>query len=202
MTQVGKQRQYIQILTGIGVVISIALFIFFQQHQSYFQVGGAFQQYLGQMGLLAPIIFILAQMVQVVYPIIPGGMTSVIGYIAFGPVWGFVYNLTGIFLGSLMAFALARRYGENFARAFVSEETYNKYIGYLEKNDGKFYEKFLGIAFALPGFPDDFLCMVSGLSQMTFKRFTLIFLLTKPVTLYLYTIVAYQGFGYLLALLR
>lgn len=57
MTQVGKQRQYIQILTGIGVVISIALFIFFQQHQSYFQVGGAFQQYLGQMGLLAPIIF-------------------------------------------------------------------------------------------------------------------------------------------------
>lgn len=32
MTQVGKQRQYIQILTGIGVVISIALFIFFQQH--------------------------------------------------------------------------------------------------------------------------------------------------------------------------
>ncbi|WP_264879784.1 hypothetical protein [Streptococcus alactolyticus] len=114
MTQVGKQRQYIQILTGIGVVISIALFIFFQQHQSYFQVGGAFQQYLGQMGLLAPIIFILAQMVQVVYPIIPGGMTSVIGYIAFGPIWGFVYNLTGIFLGSLMAFALARRYGENF----------------------------------------------------------------------------------------
>ena len=111
MTQVGKQRQYIQILTGIGVVISIALFIFFQQHQSYFQVGGAFQQYLGQMGLLAPIIFILAQMVQVVYPIIPGGMTSVIGYIAFGPIWGFVYNLTGIFLGSLMAFALARRYG-------------------------------------------------------------------------------------------
>ena len=40
-------------------------------------------------------------MIQVIYPIVPGGMTSVIGYLAFGPIWGFVYNFTGIFIGSL-----------------------------------------------------------------------------------------------------
>ena len=88
------------------------------------------------------------QVVQVIYPIVPGGMTSVIGYIAFGPIWGFVYNFTGIFIGSLIAFALARRYGETFVKAFVSQETYDKYIGYLDKNNGKSYAMILGAAFA------------------------------------------------------
>ena len=78
-------------------------------------------------------------------------------------------------------------------KAFVSQETYDKYIGYLDKNNGKSYAMILGAAFALPGFPDDFLCMVSGLSKMSFKKFVTIFLLTKPVTLYLYTVIGYKG---------
>ena len=131
MIETGSQRKYIQILTGIGFIISIALFVFFKQHPAYFQVGGLFQSYLGSLGLFAPLIFMALQVVQVIYPIVPGGMTSVIGYIAFGPIWGFVYNFTGIFIGSLIAFALARRYGETFVKAFVSQETYDKYIGYL-----------------------------------------------------------------------
>lgn len=200
MRPAGSQKKYLQILAIIGLLLSFALLIFFKQHPAYFQVGGLFQTYLGQMGLYAPLIFMLLQLVQVIYPIIPGGMTSVIGYIAFGPVLGFVYNFTGIFIGSLIAFALARRYGETFAKAFVSEETYNKYMTYLNRKEGHTYAILLGLAFALPGFPDDFLCMVSGLSQMTWKRFVLIFLLTKPVTLYLYTLIAYKGLDYLLQL--
>jgi len=202
MTVAGTQRKYIQILTGIGFAISVGLFIFFKQHPTYFQVGGLFQSYLGNLGLFAPLIFMALQMIQVIYPIVPGGMTSVIGYLAFGPIWGFVYNFTGIFLGSLLAFGLARRYGESFAKAFVSQETYDKYIGYLDKNDGKYFAKLLGAAFALPGFPDDFLCMVSGLSKMTWKKFITIFLITKPVTLYLYTVIGYQGLSFLLTLFK
>ena len=50
---------------------------------------------------------------------------------------GFVYNFTGILWVSV-AFGLARRW-RKFAKAFVSQETYDKYIGYLDKNDGKYY---------------------------------------------------------------
>ncbi|KXU10012.1 Immunoreactive protein Se23.5 [Streptococcus gallolyticus] len=42
--------------------------------------------------------------------------------------------------------------------------------------------------------------MVSGLSKMTWKKFITIFLITKPVTLYIYTVVAYKGLNYLLTL--
>ena len=72
----------------------------------------------------------------------------------------FIISLVSL-LGLLSPFALARRYGETFVKAFVSQETYDKYIGYLDKNNGKSYAMILGAAFALPGFPDDFLCMVS-----------------------------------------
>ena len=78
MVEAGTQRKNIQILTGIGFIISIGLLIFFKQHPTYFQVGGIFQSSLGQLGFFAPLIFVLLQVVQVVYPIIPGGMTSVL----------------------------------------------------------------------------------------------------------------------------
>ena len=104
---------------------------------------------------------------------------------------GFIYNTTGIFIGSVLAFLLARRYGEVFVKSFVSDQVYDKYIVYLDK--GKFFERFLAMAFILPGFPDDFLCMVAGMSKMTLKKFIWITLLTKPATLYLYTVLSYHG---------
>ncbi|MGT2907391.1 TVP38/TMEM64 family protein [Streptococcus dentiloxodontae] len=195
-----SQKRVIQLIALLGLIFSIWLLIYFKLHPNLLAVGGTFQINLVKMGIWAPILFILLQMIQVIYPIIPGGMTSVIGHIIFGPLVGFIYNFTGIFLGSLAAFGLARRYGKSFAGAFVSETTYQKYTGYLEKNDGKFFARLLGAAFVLPGFPDDFLCMVAGMSKMSWQRFILIFLITKPATLYLYTLISYKGLNWVLAL--
>lgn len=122
----------------------------------------------------------------------PHGLTCVLGHVVFGPFLGFIYNTVGIFIGSLISFMLARKYGAQFAKIFVSDDTYNKYIPCLDK--GKYFERFLAAAFILPGFPDDFLCMVAGLGKMSLRKFTAIFLLAKPVTLYIYTVLTYQGF--------
>ena len=114
-----------------------------------------------------------------------------VGHVLFGPFMGFMYNTTGILIGSVLAFLLARRYGETFVKSFVSDQVYDKYIVYLEK--GKIFERFLATAFILPGFPDDFLCMVAGMSKMNLKRFIWITFLTKPATLYIYTVLSYHG---------
>ena len=184
-------KQWIKIITVIGILISVISAIYVKTHPSLFAVGGAFYQTLHHIGIFAPLLFILVQIIQVVYPVIPGGLTCVVGHALFGPLWGFVYNFTGIFLGSIFAFLLARRYGETFVKSFVSDQTYDKYITYLDK--GKFFERFLAAAFILPGFPDDFLCMVAGLSKMSLKKFVVITLISKPATLYLYTLISYQG---------
>lgn len=191
-TRTLTHKQTIQILTAFGIALSLLFLAYFQQHPNFFAVGGTFQAYLVKLGILAPCLFILIQIVQVVYPVIPGGLTCVLGHVVFGPFLGFIYNTIGIFIGSLVSFMLARKYGAQFAKIFVSDDTYNKYIPCLDK--GKYFERFLAAAFILPGFPDDFLCMVAGLGKMSLRKFTAIFLLAKPVTLYIYTVLTYQGF--------
>lgn len=191
-TRTLTHKQTIQILTAFGIALSLLFLAYFQQHPNFFAVGGTFQAYLVKLGILAPCLFILIQIVQVVYPVIPGGLTCVLGHVVFGPFLGFIYNTVGIFIGSLVSFMLARKYGAQFAKIFVSDDTYNKYIPCLDK--GKYFERFLAAAFILPGFPDDFLCMVAGLGKMSLRKFTAIFLLAKPVTLYIYTVLTYQRF--------
>lgn len=191
-TRTLTHKQTIQILTAFGIALSLLFLAYFQQHPNFFAVGGTFQAYLVKLGILAPCLFILIQIVQVVYPVIPGGLTCVLGHVVFGPFLGFIYNTVGIFIGSLVSFMLARKYGAQFAKIFVSDDTYNKYIPCLDK--GKYFERFLAAAFILPGFPDDFVCMVAGLGKMSLRKFTAIFLLAKPVTLYIYTVLTYQGF--------
>ena len=184
-------KQWIQAITVLGIMISIWMAFYIKANPDVFAVGGEFQYFLQQLGIFGPIIFIAIQIIQVLYPVIPGGLTCVIGHVLFGPLMGFVYNTTGIFIGSVIAFLLARRYGEVFVKSFVSDQVYDKYIGYLDR--GKFFERFSAGAFILPGFPDDFLCMVAGMSKMSLKKFIWITLLTKPATLYLYTVLTYNG---------
>ncbi|VTT01832.1 membrane-associated alkaline phosphatase [Streptococcus dysgalactiae subsp. equisimilis] len=176
-TRTLTHKQTIQILTAFGIALSLLFLAYFQQHPNFFAVGGTFQAYLVKLGILAPCLFILIQIVQVVYPVIPGGLTCVLGHVVFGPFLGFIYNTVGIFIGSLISFMLARKYGAQFAKIFVSDDTYNKYIPCLDK--GKYFERFLAAAFILPGFPDDFLCMVAGLGKMSLRKFTAIFLLAN-----------------------
>ncbi|MFC3928678.1 TVP38/TMEM64 family protein [Streptococcus caprae] len=191
------QKWVIRFLTILGLLSSLAIIYYFQQHPNLFTVGGELQSRLKAFGIWAPLVFMVLQVIQVIYPIIPGGMTTVIGHVLFGPLLGFIYNVTSIFIGSVLAFYLARRYGETFMRAFVSERTYDRYIYFINKPG---FAYLLGAAFALPGFPDDFLCMVAGASTMSLRKFSFIFLLTKPITLYIYTLMGYYGASWLLHL--
>lgn len=186
-----NNKQIIQTLTVTGILLSLVAIWAIRAHPSYFAVGGEFQQFLTNIGVLGPFVFILVQIIQVIYPIIPGGLTCILGHALFGPLYGFIYNFTGVLTGSILSFLLARRYGEGFVKSFVSQKTYDKYIGYV--NGGKTFEGFLVAAFVLPGFPDDFLCMVAGMSKMTLKKFFWITLISKPATLYLYTWIGYHG---------
>lgn len=149
-TRTLTHKQTIQILTAFGIALSLLFLAYFQQHPNFFAVGGTFQAYLVKLGILAPCLFIFIQIVQVVYPVIPGGLTCVLGHVVFGPFLGFIYNTVGIFIGSLISFMLARKYGAQFAKIFVSDDTYNKYIPCLDK--GKYFERFLAAAFIFQDF--------------------------------------------------
>ena len=143
-------------------------------------------------GIWGPLLFVLIQMIQVVIPIRPGGISCGVGVVIFGAWYGLLYNYIGIVAGSLINFYLARRYGQCFVKYFVKEETYDKYVGWLEK--GKKFDKFFAFAIFFPCAPDDALCLIAGLTKMTWKKFTAIILLGKPASIAMYSLaLVYAG---------
>lgn len=153
--------------------------------QGYFTDPSALQALLTKTGWFAPLLFMFLQIVQVVIPIIPGGISSAIGVLCFGPWLGFFYNYLGLVIGSILAFLIARKYGKDFILKFVKQEQYDKYIQWLDR--GKKFDWFFAAAIFFPCAPDDVLCMIAGLSKMSLTKFTWIIVLGKPLALIAYS---------------
>lgn len=180
---IDTNRMVIRILTIFGIVLSIAL-AYYTYQLGYDTILETTQEFIRNKGIFGPLIFILIQTTQVIYPIIPGGAVLIVAPLIFGNFWGFTFSFIGVTLGSIANFFLARRFGKTLVRAFVEEDTYQKYYQKLTK--GKRFDIIMGVSFILPGFPDDFLCMLAGITTMSFKQFMTIYFLTKPLTLFLY----------------
>ena len=107
-------RKLINILTIIITIILIILSIYWYK-LGIFTSQEKMKAYLANKQIIGPLIFTLIQIIQVVIPIIPGGVSLLGGVIFFGPIWGFVYNYVGICIGSIILFFLARHYGKPFS---------------------------------------------------------------------------------------
>ena len=177
-------KRIFQVTTILGTLFLIGL-IFYFLSQGYFTDSTKLQTLLNQTGIFAPLLFILLQIFQVIIPIIPGGASSALGIVAFGPIWGFVYNYAGLVIGSILAFLLVKRYGKTFILKVCDQKTYDKYIGWLDK--GKKFDRFFAAAIFFPCAPDDILCMIAGLTSMTLKKFSMIIILGKPLALIAYS---------------
>ena len=138
------------------------------------------QAYISSKGILGPFLFILISFLQVTFIPIPGLVTIVAGFYLFGIWKAFIYSFIGIFLGSICAFILGRKLGKPFIYWIVG--TQKKVDAYLEKINNK-EAKFLFLMFLLPLFPDDLLCLVSGISTIKFIDFSSILIITRLTTI-------------------
>ena len=195
---IAASRKLINFISIIGLVISIGLTIYFI-NLGVFKDLNSLRGLVGDSIILGPIIFILIQILQVIIPIIPGGISTAAGVLIFGPYAGFIYNYVGICIGSIIIFLLGRRYGKPFILSMVSDKTYNKYVGWLD-NQNRF-EKLFALAIFLPVAPDDALCLMAGLTNISVKKYTWIFLLAKPLSIFLYSMALIYGGHFLSGLL-
>ncbi|WP_395527511.1 TVP38/TMEM64 family protein [Enterococcus lactis] len=195
---IAASRKLINFISIIGLGLSIALTIYFI-NLGVFKDLNALRGLVGDSIILGPVIFIFIQILQVVIPIIPGGISTAAGVLIFGPYAGFIYNYVGICIGSIIIFLLGRRYGKPFILSMISDKTYNKYIGWLD-NQNRF-EKLFALTIFLPVAPDDALCLMAGLTNISVKRYTLIILIAKPLSIFLYSMALIYGGQYLSGLL-
>ena len=132
-------QKVIQVLSVL-VLIGTAIFLFWLYKIGILNDQNALSNLLQNQGVYGSLTFIGLQIIQVVFPIIPGGVTTVVGFLVFKFWWGFILNYIGINIGSIILFWLARRYGKKFCLLFMNEETFDKHEKKVDNKRG--YEIF------------------------------------------------------------
>lgn len=171
-----------------GMILSLALitlFTFYGFQKGIFHSSDALHQFLARFGIFADITFIFLQIFQVVVPIVPGAVSLLAGVLIFGPVKGFIYNYIGICVGSFIAFSLTRKYGTDLLDKVATPKLIERYRSWLHSDK---FEKLFAAAIFFPMAPDDFLCYLAGVSRISVKKFILIILAGKPLSILLYSI--------------
>ena len=176
-----KFINWASIVGAVGTVI----FCIWAYYTGILQSKETLSAFIKQAGIWGPPLFIFLQILQTVVPIIPGALTSVAGVFIYGHIIGTIYNYIGIVIGCAIIFYLARTYGSAFVQSVVSKRTYDKYIGWLDEDNR--FERFFIFMMIWPISPADFLCMLAALTKMTFKKYMMIIILCKPITLVIYT---------------
>jgi len=128
------------------------------------------KQTLRAWGVLAPVIFIGLQAVQVIISPIPGELTGILGGYLFGQWGGLLYSTIGLTLGSVASFAVGRWLGARYVRKLVSSAVWRK-MGFIVEAEGAVL---CFIIFLIPGLPKDMACYLFGLSPLPLWIFAVV----------------------------
>ena len=133
-------------------------------------------------GILAPLIFMVLQVLQVLFAPVPGEATGILGGYLFGAWASFIYSSIALAIGSALAFGIGHFFADAFRDRFSRTKIYRRFNHLVFKGD--FVIPF--VLFLFPGFPKDSLSYLLGLSTMPFRVFIFIAAIARmPGTLIL-----------------
>ena len=122
-----------------------------------------FRQWVDTLGIWGYLAYIGMVAFQVVFAFIPGEPFELLAGYAFGAAEGTVLCCLGIALGSLIIFALTKKFGIKFVELFFPREKIDSLK--ILHNKRKMYTLTF-IVFFIPGTPKDLLSYVAGLTPI------------------------------------
>jgi uncharacterized membrane protein YdjX (TVP38/TMEM64 family) len=145
--------------------------------------------YVQGLGIWGPALLLILLVVQVFLAIIPGQALMVTSSYLYGFWGGLFITWTSLVGGGYAAFALARRYGRPFAERWVAPETLSRWDK-SARGQGVF---FFAMSLVLPIFPNDAMCYVAGLGQISPRRFLVANMLGRGMACLLASLVGSYG---------
>lgn len=139
-----------------------------------------FQQFLASYKSISILVFILIHMIQVVVAVIPGEVVQLAGGYVYGTFFGTLYSLTGILMGAMISFFVARLLGLRTLKAFIPPQIFDKF-NFLMNNPKA--ELFMFVLFLIPLTPKDTLIYVAGFTPIKPRNFFLIFAMARFPTI-------------------
>lgn len=130
-------------------------------------------------GVFAPLLYILLQITQTVAAPIPGQLVGSVGGFLFGP-WGILWTTIGSLIGCWIVFKLARRFGRPLLEKIFKKSVVAKFDFILEAKSAALI---LFAIFLLPGFPDDVVCYIAGLTSVPIPKLMLLVALGRLPTI-------------------
>ncbi|MBQ7352120.1 MAG: TVP38/TMEM64 family protein [Clostridia bacterium] len=122
-------------------------------------------------------VYILIQLLQVVFLPIPASIICIVGSLIYGPILGSIYCCIGVLGGSYISYFLGKIFGYKLVAWIVGKDNTDKYSEIIQNRGFVF----LALAFLLPMFPDDILCFIAGITQMKTSVFFWVTLITRPI---------------------
>jgi uncharacterized membrane protein YdjX (TVP38/TMEM64 family) len=118
-------------------------------------------------GFWGPAVLFVLFVLQTFFAFIPGqGLMIASGYI-YGFTGGILISWISLVAGGQAAFWLARRYGRPFAERWVAAPVLNRWDQSAAGRGVAFYV----VSLVMPFFPNDAMCYVAGIGNMSARRF-------------------------------
>jgi uncharacterized membrane protein YdjX (TVP38/TMEM64 family) len=131
------------------------------------------QNWIRQLGPLAPVAFVLLNMAQIVVAPIPGYPVQALGGILFGFIPGSVYTVGGMVAGGVLAAWLARRLGRPWLEKRLGTEQLDYWTGVAHINS--FWTWWVILLIPLGDIP----YFVAGLTKIRLSTFALAITLSR-----------------------
>jgi len=147
----------------------------------------ALEQWLGQLGWIAPLVFIACYAIATVF-FMPGTLFTLAGGALFGPVFGVLYNLAGATLGATLAFLAARYLASDWATRHTGKRLQQLIEGV--ENEGW---RFVAFVRLVPLFPFNVLNYALGLTRLRLSTYVVTSFIFMAPGGAAYTYLGYAG---------
>ena len=174
------------LLVGVVVAAFVGLYLGVRRYAPFVFNAKALRAWIAGFGVFAPVVFIFLQATQVVVAPIPGQVVALVAGYLFGPVYGTIYSLTGVLIGSAVAFSLAKRYGRSFVERVIADDVIDRFDAFVNRVGAPGLFAFV----IIPGLPDDAICFLSGLTTWRLRTFLAVIAVGR---LPAYVITVYAG---------
>lgn len=172
------------LITSIILVAIVGIFIllyFLLGLNKYFTDADFIKEKIESYGNLGKVIYILINLLQTTIIPVTNIPTIFAGSYVYGPFEGATLAIIGVLIGSVISFYVGRIFGTKLLRWILGDKELDKYLDMMKGREKVVFF----LTMLLPGFPDDIICMVAGITPMRFRFFSITLLITRTIPIYL-----------------
>lgn len=119
-------------------------------------------------GVIGPAVLVAAMVIQMFLFVVPNILLMMIAILSYGPVWGSIISLFGVFLSSTLGYFIGRKLGAKTVNKLVSIETQQKIRQFIQDYGVKAI-----VITRLASISNDSLSFVAGILGMSYRRYIL-----------------------------